>query len=82
MKKYDIRYNYGILKEGLKMKTTTIQNIFSSCEEHNIISLRIQETKKIIEMTKKALQRTPDDVALQMVLEQEEKELNELNKLY
>jgi len=62
-----------------------IKNIFSSCGEYNrvireqnIIPLRIQETKQIIEMTKEALKRTPNDVALQMVLKQEEKELNEL----
>ena len=66
------------------MQTAT-QNIFSSCEEYNkmireqnIIPLRIQETKQIIEMTKEALNKTPNDVALQMVLKQEEKELNEL----
>jgi len=67
------------------METTAIQDVFSSCKEynkmvreHNIIPLRIQEAKQIIEMTKEALKRTPDDVALLIVLEQEEKELNEL----
>ena len=47
-------------------------------ESENILPLQIEATKNIIKMTKEALSKTPDDVALQMVLEQEELELKKL----